>query len=114
MSRVWPRISATTWGRACSALADRGIYSLRLWQIASGQRAELLWRVGNLRLEPDQVLEDGYWVTRIYDSSDQRRERPQSVRAIEYTIDDPGRSGLERYRLLTTILDPERAPAAEG
>lgn len=101
-------------GPGMLCLADRGLYSYRLWQIASGQRAELLWRVGGtLRLEPDQVLEDGSWLTRIYDRSDQRRERPQFVRALEYTIDDPGRTGDERYRLLTTILEPERAPAAE-
>jgi hypothetical protein len=101
-------------GPGMLCLADRGLYSYRLWQIASGQRAELLWRVsGTLRLEPDEVLEDGSWLTRIYEGGDQRRERPQFVRAIEYTIDDPGRTGTERYRLLTTILDPKRAPAVE-
>lgn len=95
-------------------LADRGLYSYRLWQIAQGQGAELLWRVvGNLRLEPDQVLEDGSWLTRIYHSADPRRERPIFVRAIEYALDDPGRQGTERYRLLTTILDPKKAPAVE-
>lgn len=95
-------------------LADRGLYSFRLWRIASGQGAELLWRaLGNLRLEPDQLLEDGSWLTRIYDSSDRHREHPQVVRTIEYTLDDPGRPGAEHYRLLTTILNPDRAPAAE-
>ena len=33
---------------------------------------------------------------------------------IEYELDDPGRGANDtRYRLLTTILDPERAPAEE-
>ena len=95
-------------------LADRGLYSYRLWQTAQGRRAELLWRVGDtLRLEPEQIFEDGSWLTRIYDSGDQRRERPIWVRAIEYTLDDPGRPGVDRYRLLTTILDPLQAPAPE-
>ena len=39
---------------------------------------------------------------------------PVAVRVVEYRIDDPGRPGNEtRYRLLTTILDPDQAPAAE-
>lgn len=95
-------------------LADRGLFSYRLWQIARGQGAELLWRVlGNLRLEPEQVFPDGSWLTRIYDSSDRHHERPLVVRALEYVLEDPGRPGAERYRLLTSILDPERAPAPE-
>lgn len=95
-------------------LADRGLFSYRLWQIARRQGAELLWRVvGNLRLEPDQVFQDGSWLTRIYDSSDRHRERPLLVRAIEYALQDPGRQSAERYRLLTSILDPEQAPAGE-
>ena len=95
-------------------LADRGLYSYRLWQVAQGRGAGLLWRVlGNLRLEPDQVFEDGSWLTRIYHSSDRHRERPIVARVIEYTLDDPGRLGSERYRLLTTILDPEKAPGGE-
>ena len=41
-------------------LADRGLFSHRPWQIARRQGAELLWRVvRNLRLEPDQILQDG-------------------------------------------------------
>jgi hypothetical protein len=37
------------------------------------------------------------------------------VRVVEYHLDDPGRPQAEetRYRLLTTVLDPERAPGAE-
>jgi len=36
------------------------------------------------------------------------------VRVIDYHLDDPGRPGEpEGYRLITTILDPECAPAAE-
>jgi hypothetical protein len=36
------------------------------------------------------------------------------VRVVDYRLDDPGRPGQpEDYRLLTTILDPQVAPAAE-
>jgi len=37
-----------------------------------------------------------------------------SVRVVEYTLEDPGRPDTgERYRLITTIMDPEAAPADE-
>jgi hypothetical protein len=37
-----------------------------------------------------------------------------AVRVIDYRLDDPGRPGEPQgYRLITTIMDPERAPAAE-
>jgi len=95
-------------------LADRGLFSYRLWQIAQGRGAELLWRVvGNLRLEAAEILSDGSWLTRIHHSSDRHREQPLVVRAIDYVLDDPVRQGAERYRLLTTILDPKQAPADE-
>ena len=36
------------------------------------------------------------------------------MRVVDYRLDDPGRPGEpEGYRLITTIGDPERAPAAE-
>jgi hypothetical protein len=36
------------------------------------------------------------------------------VRVLDYTIDDPGRPGhRQHYRLVTSILDPAKAPAAE-
>ncbi len=95
-------------------LADRGLLTFRLWQLARGQGAELLWRAkADLRLEPERVLEDGSWITHIHDASDLRHERPQAVRALEYVLDDRQRPGTERYRLLTTILDPHQAPADE-
>jgi Transposase DDE domain len=36
------------------------------------------------------------------------------VRVLDYTIDDPGRPDhRQRYRLVTSLLDPTQAPAAE-
>ena len=36
------------------------------------------------------------------------------MRVIEYTIEDPGRTDTEpKYRLITTIMDPQQAPAHE-
>jgi hypothetical protein len=98
-------------------LADRGFMSFSLWQRARATGAELLWRA-----RTDRVLRelerhaDGSYRSAIYASQqDQRAGRdPLEVRVIEYAIDDPARAGTDtRYRLVTTILDPDRAPAEE-
>jgi IS4 transposase len=51
----------------------------------------------------------------MYARSDRHRRRhPVTVRVIEYTLADPGRrTSVDRYRLITTIGDPTRAPAEE-
>jgi hypothetical protein len=56
----------------------------------------------------DQVLADGSWLSRLYARSDRHRRRhPITVRVIEYALTDPGRrTSTDRYRLVTTILDP--------
>ena len=62
----------------------------------------------------EQRLPDGSYLSRIYPSpQDQRRQRNGVVvRVIEYRLE--GVEGSEPlYRLATTILDHERAPATE-
>jgi hypothetical protein len=96
-------------------LADRGFYSYALWKQASASGAQLLWRMkSNARLPVEERLTDGSYLTAIHDPEDARAE-PLSARVIEYAIDDPGGANVaqQRYRLLTTILDPGQAPAAE-
>ncbi|RYB90898.1 IS4 family transposase [Nocardioides glacieisoli] len=95
-------------------LADRGFYSFTAWHNARATGADLLWRVkDNLKLEPVEDLFDGSWLAEVFDSvADRRRQHPLQVRVIEYTIQD-GREPKGPYRLLTTILDPAQAPAAE-
>ena len=95
-------------------LADRGFYSFTAWQQAAATGADLLWRVNdNLKLEPTAELPDGSFLAEVFDSTtDRKRQRPATVRVIEYSIDD-GREPSGPYRLLTTILDHTLAPAAE-
>src|SRR5699024_5393422 len=89
-------------------------YSFVTWTHASATGADLLWRVkNNLKLDPIGELDDGSWLAEVFDSaSDRKRERPVTVRVIEYTVDD-GREQAGPYRLLTTILDPEQAVSVE-
>ena len=94
-------------------LADRGFYGFAAWQQAAATGADLLWRVkGNLRLDVVQDLPDGSWLAHVHDSvADRRRRHPVAVRVIEYTVAD-GREPAGPYRLITTILDHDEAPAA--
>jgi hypothetical protein len=104
-------------GPGMLCLADRNFMTFALWQRARQAGAELLWRARSDRVLPElERLADGSYRSAIYASQrDQRRRRDAvAVRVVEYRIDGPGRPGNDaRYRLLTTILDPDRAPAAE-
>jgi hypothetical protein len=96
-------------------LADRYFFGYALWQRAAETGADLLWRVkGNLRLPRETVLPDGSYLSTIYPSDKDRRHRTGGlqVRVVEYRLEGiPEAEPL--YRVLTTILDPQRAPAAE-
>jgi len=97
-------------------LADRNFYSYERFQSARSTGAQLLWRVrSNVGLPREQTLADGSYLTSIYPLKDRRARRDGvQARVIEYELDDPGRAQNDtRYRLLTTILDPEHAPADE-
>jgi hypothetical protein len=95
-------------------IADRGFYSFEAWQAATTTGADLLWRVrDNLRLEPVTDLGDGSWLAEVFHSTkDRKRQRPVTVRVVEYTIDD-GRPTAGPFRLITTILDPAEASAVD-
>ena len=96
-------------------LADRQFFGHALWQEAAATGADLLWRVKrNVRLPRETVLGDGSYLTIIYPSEKNRRHRVEGVRVrtIEYRLE--GVADAEPlYRLVTTILDPAQAPAAE-
>jgi GNAT superfamily N-acetyltransferase len=97
-------------------LADRYFYGFELWKQASETGADLLWRVRcNIRLPCEKRLPDGSYLSRIYVKRDRQGRglgEGIAVRVVEYTVE--GRKGKpELYRLITTILDHEAAPAEE-
>jgi hypothetical protein len=96
-------------------LADRFFPSYKLWQAAARTGADLLWRTRqNARLDVDQRLPDGSYLSRIYASTSDRRHRRKGmvVRVIDYRLKDV-KDADPIYRLITTILDPSQAPAKE-
>jgi Insertion element 4 transposase N-terminal/Transposase DDE domain len=96
-------------------LADRNFFGYALWDQARATGADLLWRVKarQIRLPCEQRLPDGSYLSRIYPNEDRRHKTNGiKVRVIEYELKDV--EGSEPvYRLVTTILDHEQAPAEE-
>jgi len=109
---VLPRLRK---GMLC--LADRNFFRFPLWEQAQATGAQLLWRVKvklNKRLVCEKRLPDGSCLSRIYPSQQDWRHKSNGivVRVIDYALD--GLADAEPlYRLVTTILDPEKAPATE-
>lgn len=98
-------------------LCDRYFYGFDLWEEARQTGADLLWRIKkNLVFPAEETLPDGSYLSRAF-PSDRRRRKGHSgvpVRVIDYRLDDPGRPSTEPlYRLVTTLLDPDHAPAHE-
>lgn len=98
-------------------LADRFFPSYKLWQKAAATGADLLWRTRqNARLDIDERLPDGSYLSRIYPTTSNRRNERNAivVRAIDYHLDPDQVPDAEPvYRLITTILDHQLAPANE-
>ncbi|MGW1365281.1 IS4 family transposase [Streptomyces chartreusis] len=99
-------------------LADRGFPGVRWWKHMSDTGVELLCRVQKgWKLLPEQILEDGSWIStvriRVQKGTPKTGRDSVTVRVIEYRLDDTGRDPGRHYRLVTTLLDPRRAPAAE-
>jgi hypothetical protein len=96
-------------------LADRNFLGYQLWQQAQASGADLLWRgKKHLRLAREAELPDGSYLSRIYASERDWRKKTNGirVRVIEYTLEGVPEAEPS-YRLVTTILDHNVAPAAE-
>jgi hypothetical protein len=96
-------------------LADRYFYGFELWRQAHATGADLVWRVrAKIRLPCEKVLKDGSFLSRIYPPRQKGIPRGEGtvVRVVEYTIAN-GEGKAELYRLMTTILSPDAAPALE-
>jgi hypothetical protein len=112
-------------------LADRNFAGWELWGLAAGTGADLAWRIKkNLVLPPLRVLPDGSFLSvmptpaenlRLGQARAAGRTPPgppegHVVRIIEYTVTVRAAGGatrIELFRLVTTLLDHQRAPAAE-
>ncbi len=96
---------------------DRGFFSYADWKALMALKIQLLVRVKNsLVLKKVRELSDGSYIAKIYPTTYARKKDRDGleVRVIEYTLDDPQRTGHgETHRLITTLLDPLKYPALE-
>ena len=97
-------------------MEDRGFYSYETWK-SLHLRHKLLFRVTkSMVLQPIKILSDGSYLTKIYPSHWYRvnDRRGLLVRIVEYTLDDPQRTGhKEIHRLMTNLLEADEFPAME-
>ena len=96
---------------------DRGFFCYEDWKVLIARKIQLLVRVKkSLILKRVRGLSDGSYVAKIYPTA-YAREKDRNgleVRVIEYTLDDPQRTGHgETHRLITTLMNPLRYPALE-
>jgi hypothetical protein len=113
-------------------LADRGFYGYELWRQAAETEAALLWRVSaRVGLPVLREMNDGSYLSVIFEKNlgshhrstiaetvkSGREVQPiqaSPVRVVEYDIPDRlGDGKHETIRLITSILDPDEAPAIE-
>jgi hypothetical protein len=96
-------------------MVDRNFFGFELWSQALETGADQLWRIKkNLRLPCEERLPDGSYLSSIYPSERDRRRKTNGVqvRVIEYCLQ--GVADAEPiYRLVTSILDHTKTPAAE-
>ena len=110
---AWEVLARLEPGMLC--LCDRSFFGYAMWQRALATGAEQLWRIKkDARLECDVRLADGSYLSSIYPSASDRQRRLNGIRlrVVEYRLQ--GVEGSEQlYRLATSILDPDQAPAKE-
>jgi hypothetical protein len=102
-------------------LADRNFLGFDMWEQCAATGSDLLWRAKKDTMLPVvEELPDGSYLSYLVQPGTRRKGRRIRVRVIEYTLDrDPDTdeplpaSKRETYRLVTTICDPNAAPAAD-
>ncbi|MDR1111407.1 MAG: IS4 family transposase [Deltaproteobacteria bacterium] len=100
-------------------LADRNFYGYNLWSKAISTGAKLLWRIKtNLNLPVEKMLDDGSYISTVYDSRNRAKCKPIKVRVIEYILNgnfqiSDQSPGEKVYRLLTNMTDPKSGSAEE-
>ena len=90
-----------------------------MWDKARATGADLLWRINSNAVLPiENPYSDGSFASHVYPGTKARRNRADgiAVRVVEYTPapgDVDSDAAEHTYRLVTTITDPDAAPASE-
>lgn len=93
-------------------LADRHYLGYDFLKLALATEADVLWRASSVfKLRPEKYLPDGSYLTTIYKTATDRKHKTNGiqVRVFRYQV----KGFRDTYRLVTSILDPAEATAAE-
>jgi hypothetical protein len=93
-------------------LADRYFPGYDLWKQSTATGAEMVWRIRTkVRLPREKELPDGSYLSHMYKRWNGNKPQGEGlpVRVIDYEVS----GSTEQYRVVTSILDPEEAPADE-
>jgi hypothetical protein len=101
--------------RGMLLLHDRGLYSASFVQAVRGRGAHLLGRLPTgVHPQVLRPLTDGTLLVRLRPDGAPRTTPGVLARLVRYTLDDPARPGHgAEHRLVTTLLNPTRAPALD-
>ncbi|MEV0296333.1 IS4 family transposase [Nocardia sp. NPDC050710] len=101
-------------------LADRAFFSYRLWDLCRSSGADLLWRMPSDSVVPvEKRYPDGSFASYVHSGTRSRADDTAgiAVRVVEFvgtaSSADTDHGEGRIHRLLTTITDPEAAPANE-
>lgn len=113
LRRLLPKLTA-----GMLVIADRNFLGYDLWAAAAATGADLLWRAkSDTRLPVVTELADGSYLSHLVQPGTRGRGKRIEVRVIEYTLQTSGsqhpHKAGEVYRLVTTIGDPDTAPAED-
>jgi hypothetical protein len=110
-------------------LLDRGLFSGPICAALCARGAHGLARLeAGMLTKPTQILQDGSYLVQLTPKTSPGLQAPLTLRVIEYRLDPPlarALTGMPRsrnsrradpravHRLVTTLLDPQQAPAKE-
>ncbi|MEV6386709.1 IS4 family transposase [Nocardia xishanensis] len=97
-------------------IADRTFFGYRLWDLCRSSGADLLWRTRHESALPvEKRYHDGSFASHVYPGTRARHSDVDgiAVRVVEFVRTASGDDEGRIHRLLTTISDPEAAPANE-
>ncbi|ONH33515.1 transposase domain-containing protein [Protofrankia sp. BMG5.30] len=108
---TWPLLRALT--RHVLLLADFGTLGVRAWCVAREHGAELLWAApADTALTPHAMLPDGSYRCVLDGAGDCPEDEDETGVAVPVRVVEGAVAGRP-VRLVTSLLDPVRAPAAE-
>jgi hypothetical protein len=100
---------AVSMGPGMLVVFDRGFPSVKLWRTFDETQSGIVMRatktIAHRNIRP---LSDGSYLAEMWEDGQVGKGEPVVLRVIEYQVDDG-----ETIRLLTNLLDPGEAPAAE-